>query len=83
MTVSSARSADVATPGRRRAGIRLALLAAPTGVALAATVLASAPANAADTAGSAAPITGFGGQCLDVQGAGTQDFTPVQGYTCN
>ncbi|MFG2525359.1 ricin-type beta-trefoil lectin domain protein [Streptomyces sp. NPDC048527] len=83
MTATRTPSADAATPGRRRAGIRLALLAAPTGVALAAAVLASAPAQAADTGGNDSPITGFGGQCLDVQGAGTQDFTPVQMYTCN
>ncbi|MFG2525357.1 ricin-type beta-trefoil lectin domain protein [Streptomyces sp. NPDC048527] len=83
MTVTSARPADVATSGRRRTGIRLALLAAPTGVALAATVLASAPANAADTAGTPKPIMAYGGLCLDVQGAGTQNFTPVQVYACN
>ncbi len=29
------------------------------------------------------PITGFGGLCVDVRGANTADFTPVQVYTCN
>jgi hypothetical protein len=29
------------------------------------------------------PITGPGGLCVDVRGASTADFTPVQIYTCN
>ena len=29
------------------------------------------------------PITGIGGKCVDVQGAGTADGTQVQIYTCN
>jgi hypothetical protein len=29
------------------------------------------------------PITGYGGLCVDVRGASTADFTPVQVYTCN
>jgi hypothetical protein len=29
------------------------------------------------------PITGPGGLCVDVRGASTADFTPVQLYTCN
>ncbi len=44
-------------------------------------VVAAGPAGAATA--TPVPITGFGGQCLDVQGAGTADFTPVQVYTCN
>jgi hypothetical protein len=59
------------------------MTAVPAGVALAASVLAAAPANAADTAGSPGPIKAFGGPCLDVQGANTADFTPVQVYGCN
>ncbi len=37
----------------------------------------------ADTAGYTAPIHAYGGLCLDVQGANTANFTPVQVYTCN
>jgi len=29
------------------------------------------------------PITGLGGLCVDVRGANSADFTPVQVYTCN
>jgi hypothetical protein len=29
------------------------------------------------------PITGYDGLCVDVRGANTADFTPVQVYTCN
>ncbi len=29
------------------------------------------------------PITGLGGLCVDVRGANSADFTPVQIYTCN
>jgi hypothetical protein len=29
------------------------------------------------------PIVGYGGLCVDVQGANSADFTPVQVYTCN
>jgi len=29
------------------------------------------------------PVTGYGGQCLDVRGASSADFTAVQVYTCN
>jgi Ricin-type beta-trefoil lectin domain/Glycosyl hydrolases family 16 len=29
------------------------------------------------------PITGYGGLCVDVRGANTANFTPVQVYTCN
>jgi hypothetical protein len=29
------------------------------------------------------PIVGYGGLCVDVQGANAADFTPVQVYTCN
>ena len=31
----------------------------------------------------AGPITGYGGQCVDVRGANTANYTPVQVYTCN
>jgi len=33
--------------------------------------------------GSTGPITGYQGLCVDVRGANTADFTPVQVYTCN
>lgn len=29
------------------------------------------------------PVTGYGGLCVDVRGANTANFTPVQVYTCN
>jgi hypothetical protein len=34
-------------------------------------------------AGATGPITGYDGLCIDVRGAGTANFTPVQAYTCN
>jgi hypothetical protein len=34
-------------------------------------------------ASSTGPITGMDGLCVDVQGARTADFTPVQIFTCN
>ena len=33
--------------------------------------------------GTAGPIVGYGGLCVDVRGASSTDFTPVQVYTCN
>jgi hypothetical protein len=33
--------------------------------------------------GPTGPITGYGGLCVDVQGANPANFTPVQVYTCN
>jgi hypothetical protein len=33
--------------------------------------------------GGTGAITGYGGLCVDVQGANTANFTPVQVYTCN
>jgi hypothetical protein len=33
--------------------------------------------------GSTGQITGYGGLCVDVRGASTANFTPVQVYTCN
>ena len=80
MTVSRARPADGAAQGRRRAGIRLAMMAVPASAALAATVFAAGPASA-DT--GAAPNIGYGGLCLDDQGASTANFNPVQVYGCN
>jgi ricin-type beta-trefoil lectin protein len=35
------------------------------------------------TSGPTSQITGYGGLCVDVQGANTANFTPVQVYTCN
>ncbi len=83
MTVSHTESADAATPGRRRTGVRLALLAAPTGVALATALLAAVPASA-DTGGSTTgQIIGYTQLCLDDQGGGTANFNPVQVFGCN
>ena len=83
MTVTHTRTADADAPGGRRAAVRLAVLAVPTGVAMVAAVFAAGPANAADNTGNAIPITGYGGLCLDDQGAGTANFNPVQMYGCN
>jgi hypothetical protein len=33
--------------------------------------------------GNTGPITGYEGLCVDVRGASTAEFTPVQVYTCN
>ena len=33
--------------------------------------------------GTTGPITGYEGLCVDVRGANTANFTPVQVYTCN
>jgi hypothetical protein len=33
--------------------------------------------------GATGPITGYEGLCVDVRGASTANFTPVQVYTCN
>jgi hypothetical protein len=33
--------------------------------------------------GTTGPITGYEGLCVDVRGASTAEFTPVQVYTCN
>ena len=81
MNLSLARPAAATAPGRRRAGIRLALMTVPTGVAMAATVLAAVPAHA-DVPWNAYALSGPGG-CLDVQGGSTVNFTPVQSFTCN
>jgi hypothetical protein len=35
------------------------------------------------TSGPTGPITGYDGLCVDVRGASTANFTPVQVYTCN
>jgi Ricin-type beta-trefoil lectin domain len=93
MASSRARSDDAATPRRRRPPIRPALIAIPAGAALVvAAVIAvgsvgGAPqdtaAVSAESGGNAAPIKAYGGLCLDDQGAGTQNFNPIQVYTCN
>jgi hypothetical protein len=79
MTISRARPAHAATPGRRRTGIRLALIGASI-AALAAALITTGSASADNTAG---PVVGYGGLCLDAQGASAAEFTPVQVYTCN
>src|ERR1017187_5490290 len=33
--------------------------------------------------GTTGPIVGYGGLCVDVRGASSANFTPVQVYTCN
>jgi chitinase len=33
--------------------------------------------------GTTGPVTGYGGLCVDVRGASSANFTPVQVYTCN
>ena len=33
--------------------------------------------------GTTGPITGYQGLCVDVRGANSANFTPVQVYTCN
>ncbi|MBV9384130.1 MAG: ricin-type beta-trefoil lectin domain protein, partial [Streptosporangiaceae bacterium] len=33
--------------------------------------------------GTGGPITGYGGLCVDVRGANSANYTPVQVYTCN
>jgi hypothetical protein len=43
----------------------------------------SPPPSAPPPSGSAGPIHGFGGLCVDVRGASSANFTPVQVYTCN
>jgi chitinase len=34
-------------------------------------------------ASATGPVTGYGGLCVDVRGASSANFTPVQVYTCN
>jgi hypothetical protein len=44
---------------------------------------ASPSASSGSSSGSTGPITGMDGLCVDVQGASTADFTPVQTFACN
>jgi len=61
---------------RRRVGIAIAATAATViGVAVVGMTTASAA--------SSGPITGFGGKCVDVAGAGSANGTAVQLWTCN
>jgi hypothetical protein len=39
--------------------------------------------SGSSTTGTTGPITGYEGLCVDVRGASTAEFTPVQVYTCN
>jgi chitinase len=39
--------------------------------------------NSGGGGGHTGPITGYAGLCVDVRGASTANFTPVQVYTCN
>jgi len=39
--------------------------------------------NSGGGGGTGAAITGYNGLCVDVRGANTANFTPVQVYTCN
>jgi hypothetical protein len=43
----------------------------------------STSGGGSSTPGTGGPITGYDGLCVDVRGASTADFTPVQVYTCN
>jgi hypothetical protein len=39
--------------------------------------------SSTSSGGGAGPITGYDGLCVDVRGASSANFTPVQLYTCN
>jgi hypothetical protein len=41
------------------------------------------PTPTSSSSGSTGPITGYDGLCVDVRGADSADFTPIQVYTCN
>jgi hypothetical protein len=41
------------------------------------------PSSPPPSSGSAGPVHGIGGLCLDVRSASSANFTPVQVYTCN
>jgi beta-glucanase (GH16 family) len=43
----------------------------------------SPPPSSPPPSGAAGPIHGLGGLCVDVRGASSANFTPVQVYTCN
>jgi Ricin-type beta-trefoil lectin domain len=53
------------------------------GVAYVAAYSTSGGGSTPPPSGSTGPITGYEGLCVDVRGASTTDFTPVQVYTCN
>ena len=46
-------------------------------------VAAYSTSGGTTTTGGGAAITGYDGLCVDVRGANSADFTPVQVYTCN
>jgi hypothetical protein len=43
----------------------------------------SPPPSSPPPSGAAGPVHGLGGLCVDVRGASSANFTPVQVYTCN
>ena len=45
--------------------------------------ITSASGGGGGGSAGAGPITGYAGLCVDVRGASTANFTPVQVYTCN
>jgi Ricin-type beta-trefoil lectin domain/Glycosyl hydrolases family 16 len=53
------------------------------GVAYVAAYSTSGGGTTPPPTGSTGPITGYQGLCVDVRGASTAEFTPVQVYTCN
>jgi hypothetical protein len=58
-------------------------MGASASAALAAAVIAAGPASADTGVNAAVPVVGYGGLCLDDQGASTAAFTPVQVSSCN
>ena len=70
---------ETRSPQRRRLRSKLALAGAAAGTLLLTFAVSAAPASA-DTGGS---LSGYGGLCLDVRGANSANYTPVQIYTCN
>jgi hypothetical protein len=47
------------------------------------TVSSTPTPTPSSSSGATGPITGYDGLCVDVRGANSADFTPVQVYTCN
>jgi Ricin-type beta-trefoil lectin domain len=93
MATARARSDDAATPRRPRVPTRVALIAVPAGVALAAAAVIAVgstggarqdtAAVSAESAGQPVQIKAYGGLCLDDRGASTANSNPIQVYTCN
>ena len=58
------------------------MMGASAGAVLAAGVSVAGPASA-EAEGTDVPVVSYGHMCLDDQGASTEDFNPVQVYSCN